>query len=156
MPLSDLLHLLTPLVTSCRGFHEAWDASPAPAPDDPLTGRWEGEWVSDANGFRGPLRAVMTRLDDRRWRASFHATFARVLKACYSTDLVIDPGPERSGAPGENYPAPKQSWTFTGVSDLGVFGGGVYEYAGEVSGDTFSSSFRARTDHGTFRMRRSR
>lgn len=151
MPLTDLLHLLAPLATSCRGFHEAWNSSPSPAAGDWLTGRWEGDWHSDANGFQGPLRAVMTRLDERRWRATFHATFARVLKACYSTELVIDRGPERSVAPAPERPA---SVAFKGSSDLGVFGGGVYDYAGEVSGDRFTSTFRSRTDHGTFRMRR--
>lgn len=142
MPLSDLLHLLSPLVTSCRGFHEAWNSPPSPAPGDPLTGRWQGEWHSDANGFHGPLRAVITRVDDCPWRAAFHATFGRVLKACYTTDLVVDVGSEGAAR------------TFKGSSDLGVFGGGVYEYAGDVSGDLFTSSFRSRTDHGTFRMRR--
>jgi hypothetical protein len=95
----------------------------------------------------------MTRVDDCRWRAAFHATFGKVLKACYSTelvidggtDLVLDRGPERSAAP---------ECTFKGSSDLGVFGGGVYEYAAEVAGDVFTSTFRSRTDHGTFRMRR--
>jgi hypothetical protein len=138
MPLSDLLHLLAPLVTSCRGFQEAWNSAPAVPPGDPLTGRWHGDWHSDANGFQGPLRAVMVRLDEHRWRATFHATFAKVLKACYSTDLVVDVG----------------SLTFKGSSDLGTFGGGVYDYAGEVAGDLFTSTFRSRTDHGTFRMRR--
>ena len=146
MPLSDLLHLLSPLVTSCRGFHEAWNSPPSPTPGDPLTGRWQGDWHSDASGFHGPLRAVMTRADDCRWRAAFHATFGKVLKACYSTELVIDRGPERSAAPA--------SCTFKGSSDLGVFGGGEYQYVGDVSGDLFTSSFRSRTDRGTFRMRR--
>jgi hypothetical protein len=141
VPLTDLLHLLSPLTTSCRGFHEAWNASPSPAAGDPLTGRWEGDWHSDANGFHGPLRAVMTRLDEHRWRATFHATFGKVLKACYATELIGARGPETTV-------------TFRGSSDLGVFGGGVYDYAGEVSGDLFSSTFRSRTDHGTFRMRR--
>ena len=151
MPLSDLLHLLSPLVTSCRGFHEAWNSPPSPAPGDPLAGRWQGEWHSDANGFHGPLRAVMTRRDDGRWRAAFHATFGRVLKACYATDLVIDRTTDLvSGAADLSGPR----CTFKGSSDLGVFGGGVYEYAGDVTGDVFTSSFRSRTDHGTFRMRR--
>jgi hypothetical protein len=146
MPLSDLLHLLAPLATSCRGFHEAWSSPPSPGAGDPLTGRWEGGWHSDANGFHGPLRAVMTRLDERRWRASFHATFAKVLKACYSTDLMIDQMPDGAVAAA--------SCTFKGASDLGTLGGGVYDYAGEVAGDVFTSTFRSRTDHGTFRMRR--
>jgi hypothetical protein len=145
VPLKDLLHLLAPLVTSCRGFHEAWNSPLSPGGGDPLTGRWHGDWHSDASGFHGPLRAVMTRLDERRWRATFHATFGKVLKACYSTELVIDGGPERAAAP---------ECTFKGSSDLGVFGGGEYEYAGDVSGDLFTSSFRSRTDRGTFRMRR--
>jgi hypothetical protein len=81
MPLSDLLHLLAPLVTSCRGFQKAWNSAPAVPPGDPLTGRWHGDWHSDASGFHGPLR-------------------------------------------------------------------------GEVAGDLFTSTFRSRTDHGTFRMRR--
>jgi hypothetical protein len=146
MPLSDLLHLLAPLVTSCRGFQEAWSSAPAATPGDPLTGRWDGDWRSDANGFQGPLRAVMIRLDEHRWRATFHATFAKVLKACYSTDLMIDCAPEGTGAPS--------ACTFKGSSDLGTFGGGVYDYAGEIAGDLFTSTFRSRTDHGTFRMRR--
>jgi hypothetical protein len=151
MPLSDLLHLLSPLVTSCRGFHEAWNSPHSPAPGDPLTGRWQGEWHSDANGFHGPLRAVMTRADDWRWRAAFHATFGRVLKACYSTDLVIDRATDLvSGAADLS----GQRCTFKGTSDLGVFGGGVYEYAGDVTGDRFTSTFRSRTDRGTFRLRR--
>jgi hypothetical protein len=144
MPLSDLLHLLAPLVAGCRGFHDAWNAPPSAAPGDPMTGRWEGVWHSDANGFHGPLRAVMTRLDEHRWRASFHATFGKVLKACYATELVIDH--RAAGAPA--------SWTFKGSSDLGTLGGGVYDYVGEVAGDLFTSTFRSRTDHGTFRMRR--
>jgi hypothetical protein len=143
MPLSDLLHLLAPLATSCRGFHEAWNAAPSPSAGDRLTGRWEGDWHSDASGFRGPLRAVMVRLDEHRWRATFHATFAKALKACYSTDLVIDGGPQNPAA-----------CTFKGSSDLGTFGGGIYDYAGEVAGDSFTSTFRSRTDHGTFHMRR--
>lgn len=151
MPLSDLLHLLSPLVTSCRGFHEAWNSPPSPAPGDPLTGRWQGEWHSDANGFHGPLRAVMTRVDDCRWRAAFHATFGRVLKACYSTDLVIDRATDL--VPGAaDLSGPR--CTFKGSSDLGVFGGGVYEYAAEVSSDEFIATFQSRTDRGTFRMRR--
>jgi hypothetical protein len=146
MPLSDLLHLLAPLVTSCRGFQEAWSSAPAATPGDPLAGRWDGDWQSDANGFHGSLRAVMVRLDEHRWRATFHATFAKVLTACYSTELVIDREPER--------PAAAAACTFKGSSDLGTFGGGVYDYAGEVAGGLFTSTFRSRTDHGTFRMRR--
>jgi hypothetical protein len=138
MPLSDLLHVLAPLVTNCRGFHEAWESAPSPDASDALSGRWDGSWKSDANGAHGPLRCVVTRLDADRWRATFHATFGRILKACYETEFVA------SGA------------RFQGTSDLGTFGGGVYEYTVDINADEFVAAFRSRTDRGTFHMRRVR
>lgn len=138
MPLTDLLHVLAPVVSNCRGFHEAWQSAPLPSEDDPLSGQWEGEWMSDANGAHGPLRCVVTPVGPGRWRATFHATFMRMLKACYSTELE---------GHGDG---------FRGSSDLGTVAGGIYEYAAEVTGDQFVSTFRSRTDHGTFRMRRVR
>jgi hypothetical protein len=138
MPLTDLLHFFSPLVTNCRGFHQAWDAAPFPSAGDPLSGRWEGEWISEANGARGALRCVMVPSGPGRWQARFHATFARVLKACYDTEF------EDHGA------------GLRGSSNLGTFSGGVYEYAGEVTDDHFVSTFQSRTDRGSFRMRRVR
>jgi hypothetical protein len=136
VPLTDLLHLFSPLVTNCRGFHQAWEAAPSPSPGDALSGRWEGEWISEANGARGALRCVMVPSGPGRWRARFHATFARVLKACYDTEFEV------------------HGTGLRGSSNLGAFSGGVYEYAAEVSNGEFISTFRSRTDHGTFRMRR--
>ena len=135
--LRDASHLLAPLTAYCRDFNNRWErgagaVSPA--------GRWSGEWRSEASGRSGRLWCVLEPDGENRWRATFRAGYAGVLRACYCTSLSVDASDER--------------WTFRGRSDLGRFAGGVYEYDGEATTEHFLSSYRNRYDHGTFELRR--
>ena len=139
--LRDAKHLLAPLTANCREFHDRWER--AGGAGGAIDGRWEGEWVSEANGHRGPLKCVLETVADGRWRASFHAGYAGVFRACYSTELTVT----SSGA----------GWSFQGESDIGWLAGGIYRYEGEATTDTFTSRYKSKYDHGEFRLsRRSR
>ena len=135
--LRDAPHLLAPLSGRCRSFHERWGRA---AGARPPAGRWAGEWRSHASGRHGPLRCAIEVLDDRQWRATFHAGYARVFRACYTTELSA----ARKG-PG---------WTFSGRSDLGRLGGGLYEYDGDATDHRLVARYRSRSDHGVFTLTR--
>src|SRR6185503_1791788 len=62
--------------TGCSTFNRDWkrgSADVALAHD--IDGRWEGSWLSENNGHQGRLRCLVTRLDDRSYRARFKATY---------------------------------------------------------------------------------
>ena len=131
------MHLLAPLTANCRDFREKWKrAADVPPPG----GRWAGEWRSLSTGHSGPLRCVLEIEDDRRWRATFHAGYARVFRACYATSLAV----ARTG----------DRWTFSGRSDLGRLAGGFYEHEGEATTETFPSRYRSAAEQGEFTLRR--
>lgn len=103
-----------------------------------LEGRWAGQWVSDVNGHKGRLRCLVTPLEATRYRARFHAKYARVLSFSYTAELTLKQGPEQ--------------WNFEGSADLGKLAGGVYHYQGHVTETNFFSTYRSKYDRGTFRM----
>jgi hypothetical protein len=135
--LRDATHLLAPLTANCRRFHERWAAA---AGARPPSGCWRGMWRSEASGHRGPLRSVIEPIDAGLWQASFHAGYARVFRACYATRLSV------TGEGGR--------WRFKGSADLGLLAGGVYEYDGEATANTFHARYRNRYDHGLFELQR--
>ena len=141
-------HLLAPLSANCRDFHEQWQRVSenqrlaAAAPDaDGIAGLWQGEWLSAVTGHRGPLRSVIVAASADRWLARFHASYSRIFRACYATELRAMPGSEGNLA-------------FSGSSDLGWMAGGVYEYDGESTGPGFVCRYRSRFDNGEFRLDR--
>src|SRR4051812_9291743 len=72
--LRSLAHTLAALTTNCTDFGRAWNATHnTGSPGSGFDGRWEGEWISEANGHRGALRCVLSRIDESRYRAWFHA-----------------------------------------------------------------------------------
>lgn len=136
--LRDAKHLLAPLTANCREFHDRWER--ATRDSSRIAGRWEGEWVSEANGHRGPLRCVLETLADGRWRATFHAGYAGVFRACYATELT-------AAASGSG-------WTFEGESDIGWLAGGVYRCEGDATDSAFTARYRSRYDNGRFQLHR--
>lgn len=46
--------------------------------------------------------------------------------------------------------------TFTGEANLGKLAGGVYKYAGAITGTNFQSTYESAYDQGQFRMTRVR
>jgi len=110
--------------------------------------RWSGTWLSEKSGHKGTLRCILLPTENpdeiHTW---FDSTYAKVLrfkmKSTFPTELAITPPTTIGGT--------IESLRFSGSDSLGIFG--VYEREGEISGDTFRSSYRAKHDHGVFEMR---
>lgn len=132
-------HLLAPLTANCTDFRTHWDR--AVAARSGAAGRWEGEWISIASGHRGELKCVIVETGEHHWRARFRAGYAKIFRACYATDFHV-----ARTAPG--------GWSFSGRSDLGALAGGLYEYSGEATPETFTCRYTSPHDHGEFRLRR--
>lgn len=135
------LVLLLVALTGCSSFGREWRAAARPpAPVTGIGGRWEGVWVSEVNGHRGRLRAILTEESNQVWRARFHARYAGLLTFGYTVRL------HTAAADGEV--------RFEGEADLGKLAGGVYTYAGRASATHFHATYRSRDDHGRFELRR--
>ncbi len=129
------------LLCGCSTFNRDWrSAAKNPAPANSVEGRWEGRWLSDANGHTGALRCLVTRVDEAHCRARFHAIYGKVLRFTYTVPLTI-----QSHVDG---------WEFDGEENLGKLAGGVYYYEGRANATNFSSTYRSTYDHGTFEMHR--
>jgi hypothetical protein len=138
----------------CSSFDQQWKQSPAIGGAQailPLAGKWEGRWQS-ANGHGGgELRAIIVTTEtpssatggerSQHYRATFKSTFVVVLSGENSMELVA-----QRQADGR--------MTFQGRSDLGLLGGGAYNYEGHVAGDQFVATYESSIDHGAFTMRR--
>ena len=135
----EFLHLFAPLTANCSDFTSRWEQA-ATLDANSVSGRWEGEWISEASGHHGPLRAVLAITSPAVWHVSFRASYASVLRACYATDFAVAMQDGR--------------WTFTGHSDLGALAGGRYEYAGSATLTEMNCTYKSSADHGEFRLRR--
>ena len=129
------------LLSGCSSFHREWrkagrEATPPPG----IEGRWDGRWLSDANGHHGRLRAVITRTAPGKYRAHYRAKFLRIMSYSYAAELTAR---ETSGV-----------YSFDGQADLGRLAGGVYSYAGTASTTNFHSSYKSKYDQGNYDMRR--
>ena len=129
------------LLSGCSSFHREWrkagrEATPPPG----MEGRWDGGWLSDANGHHGRLRAVITRTAPDTYRAHYHAKFLRVMSYSYVAELAVR---ETNGV-----------YSFDGQADLGKLAGGVYTYTGTASATNFQSTYKSKYDHGNYEMRR--
>jgi hypothetical protein len=136
------LLLLGFLVTSgCSTFNRDWKrAAIARAPQKGIEGRWEGRWISEVNGHNGRLRCLVSRLDDSRYQARFHAKYQKILSFSYT--VLLD-AKETNGV-----------CKFEGEADLGWFAGGKYRYTGEATTINFFSTYDSKHDRGTFQMTR--
>ena len=125
----------------CSSFNRDWKRAAASlGQTNDLAGRWEGRWLSDANGHNGRLRCLMTKVDGRTYNARFHAKYKKILGFSYTVPLSVNR--DRTG------------YNFTGAADLGKLAGGVYEYRGFASVTNFFSTYTSKYDHGSFRMGR--
>ncbi len=133
--------LVAALLCGCSGFGREWRAAAKlPTSANDIAGRWEGHWVSDANGHHGKLRCVMHRETGDACRAHFRATYAGILRFGYTATLHVT-----NDATG---------FHLRGEADLGRLAGGVYRYEGLASPTNFSSTYRCAVDHGRFEMAR--
>ncbi len=127
-------------MSSGCSFNRAWNAAATtPVPANDLQGRWQGTWVSEANAHSGKLRCLVTRLEDGKYQARYHAKYRKILGFGYTA--VID-ATQTEG-----------SFKFTGEADLG-WAGGVYHYEGKANSTDFFSTYQSKYDHGMFQMSR--
>lgn len=137
----SLAILLIVLFSGCSTFNRDWQraASNASLTND-IEGRWDGTWKSDANGHRGRLRCLMSKLDARKYEARFHAKYRKVFSFGYTIAMEVQP---TNGV-----------FKFTGDADIGKLAGGKYYYEGSASPTNFFSTYSSKYDHGTFQMKR--
>jgi len=106
------------------------------------TGNYRGEWVSMANGHRGPIKATVQQTSPDSVVVRFRGRFAKVIPFAYTSRLAVtSSGPEGTQVAGSQ--------------KLPIFG--QFSTTGTIQGDRFDARFQsARGDAGEFRMIRSR
>lgn len=137
----NVSHVLAALFNNRADFQRRWnDPASQPKTNSGLTGRWQGEWVSQSNGHRGALKCLLTKTEAGEYQATFHAVYARFLSVCYSVPLQG----QQSG----------EKLKLEGQADLGQLAGGIYHYEGEADETAFNCTYRCAYDHGTFHLRK--
>ena len=140
-PLRMLSHALAALFNSRSAFLQQWRRYENQPPGTPgLAGRWVGEWISEANGHHGELKCVLEPVSPIVYRAHFYASFGKVFRVGYATDLKSEQSSERILLKGEE--------------DLGALAGGIYRCEGEMSGNQLQCRYSCKYDHGVFRLQR--
>jgi hypothetical protein len=137
--LQELIHLFAPLTANCRDFTNRWDAA-GTLDRAGVSGRWEGEWISEVSGHRGPLQCVLTPVAPALWHMAFRASYSKFFRACYTTHF--------------NVVQEEGRWSFTGSQDLGKIAGGQYEYTGQATVTEMTCQYRSAADAGEFRLSR--
>lgn len=133
--------MLAGFVTGCSSFNREWRrAAKQPAPTNSISGRWEGHWISDANGHNGGLRCIVSDLETNRLEARFRASYMKILRFGYTVKLTAT---STNGV-----------WHFDGQEDLGTLAGGLYRYEGKATPSHFESTYHSEHDHGVFVMER--
>jgi HEAT repeat protein len=133
-------HFLAALVNNASDFKRHWNEDTLPpGASNGLQGRWQGQWISEANGHCGALRCVLTRGEGGDYKAAFHAVYASILRVCYTVPLH---GQWNDG-----------KLKLEGDADLGPLAGGIYRYQGEAGETEFICQYNCKYDHGTFHMK---
>jgi hypothetical protein len=129
------------LVSTGCSFNRDWRrVASSPTPQNDIAGPWIGHWRSDVNGHNGQLRSIVTAHAPNAYMAHYRARFWKIFAASYSVPLSV------TNMDGE--------FRFSGTSNLGALGGGLYNYEGSASPAAFQSTYRSKHDHGTFVLRR--
>jgi hypothetical protein len=143
--------LILAVLPSCSlSFKKAWKNAPGPTfgfsekgcstDYPPVCGRWEGTWLSAANGHHGRLRAVVTE-DGPSHAFHYHATWAGFLSGSFKAPHKVTK--QKNG-----------THTFEGDHRMPDWAGGNYHYAGTIKGDDFNACYESTKDKGTFTMKR--
>lgn len=104
----------------------------------PVTGRWAGEWVTDGNGHRGPLRATVVPAGDG-YDARFSGRFAKVIPFTYRQHLTT------VGTDG-------QTMFLSADRRLPLFG--TFHLLATATADRFDATFTTGKETGRFVLRR--
>jgi hypothetical protein len=128
----------------CSTFEYEWrQAARKPAPTEGITGRWEGRWISQANGHNDKLRALITAVDTNHYDVKFHAAYKKWFTVYFGYTVRMETAPGADGVV-----------QFRGSENLGALAGGVYTYEGRADRTNFFSTYHSKYDRGTFEMKR--
>ena len=108
------------------------------SPQPPVSGKWTGEWMTDANGHRGPLRANVTPAGDG-YDVRFSGRFAKVIPFTYRQHLTA------TGTDGE-------SVFLSADRRLPLFG--TFRMDATATGTAFDARFSSGKETGRFVLRR--
>jgi len=146
------------MLPSCGSdFRKAWkrDICPAPPPANGVAGKWEGTWLSAANGHHGKLRCVVGEpkeymmvsyvpsKNSDAYCFHYHATWKSILSGSYKAFHHVVRNKDGSH-------------TFKGDHQMPDWAGGKYHYEGTVKGDHFNACYESAMDRGTYTMKRVR
>jgi len=136
------------LLASCAGprFNSAWQKAGEEyraGKTSPVTGPWEGSWLSDSNGHKGKLRCVITpaagKAESNRYLFRYWATWAGPLQGGFKAEFEV----EKMGS----------QYHIQGQENLGIFGS--FRHEGVIQGKHFEANYRSSSgDYGTFNLRR--
>lgn len=139
------------MLPSCGSdFRQAWkrDICPAPPPANGVAGKWEGTWLSSANGHHGKLRCVVSgALEEGKLYTKgdheffYRATWKSILSGSYKA--IHNVQKQKDG-----------SYLFKGEHKMPDWAGGLYHYEGTIKGDEFKANYRCSIDNGTYTMKR--
>ena len=105
---------------------------------DPLSGRWSGYWISDANGHRGPLKATVSP-SPSGYDVRFTGRFAKVIPFVYRSHLDV------VGTSGD-------TTILAAERRIPLFG--TFRTDAAVSPTSFDATFRSGKDSGRFVLSR--
>jgi hypothetical protein len=158
-PLRFILPLLVLIMLPSCGsdFRKAWkrDICPAPPPANGVVGKWEGTWLSAANGHHGKLRCVVGEpkeymmvsyvpsKNSDAYCFHYHATWMKILSGSYKAFHHVVRNKDGSH-------------TFKGDHQMPDWAGGKYHYEGTIKGDDFNACYESAMDRGTYTMKRVR
>ena len=102
---------------------------------------YRGGWRSKTSGHKGPMRVTLTQRCDGRYDARFTGRFAKIIPFTYKATMT---------------PVSSDGYSTTMVSTkrLPIFGN--YTMTARVTPGRVDAMYRAKSDHGTFNMTRSR
>ncbi|MCF6312802.1 MAG: hypothetical protein L3J39_10155 [Verrucomicrobiales bacterium] len=138
------------LLISCggRNFETDWQQATesyqtGSSTKDPVTGPWQGTWLSASSGHTGELRCLITPIEVSQGNGSYlfryWATWAGPLQGGFDAAFEI----EKMGT----------QYHVQGTQSLGAFGS--FQHEGVIQGSHFEADYHSSTgDHGNFVLRR--
>ena len=127
----------------CSTFNDEWrQAAKQSTPTSDIIGRWEGRWLSHANGHNEKMRCLITQVDTNHYDARFHAAYKKWITIYFGYTVRLETKPGTNGV------------AFHGQENLGPLAGGVYTYDGHANGTNFFSTYKSKHDNGIFQLQR--
>ena len=106
-----------------------------------LSGSWNGNWISDGSGHKGPMKAVFRPVGTDSYEVTFSGRFFKVIPFRYKATLMV------TGKDGDKL-------ILTGSQKL--LGFGTFEYSALADNGSFMANYTSKKDNGRFELYRGR